>query len=973
MNALLPQDQVFWYLKRKSVPACHENSRADVVIIGGGMAGISAAHAFQKKGKKVILLEQHYCGAGATGKSSGFITPNAELSFTDFIKQYDAETAHTIWDFISSGVEDIRNNINNHQLVCDYALQDTFMLANTSKALKSLEIEHNNLAKFGYKTAFYTQEMLTPYIGSNGYSGAVSYEDTFGINGYLYCQEMKNYLQRLGVIIFEETQVIGIDDHTVKTPHATITADYIVVCTDRFMPELGLLTQEVYHAQTFLMISEQLTDTQIQTIFPTNQLLVWDSDFVYNYFRITPDKRLLLGGGSVLNTYSSKPHHDSRYMFNKLTGYFNTKFPGLKIQFEQMWPGLIGLSKDIAPLAGRDKNKPFLYYISAAAGLPIAAALGRYSAENLLEENTRLDTYFSPYRSFSIGGAAQSILGTKLSFALSNSIRKFTLLALCIFTSHASADAELPTLDSLSLEQKIGQLFIVTAIAEDQANAPFSLNKPYRTDKEYVKELITDYHIGGVIFLGSNTCQNQVVLTQEFQQTSTIPLLIAQDFEWGLTMRLRDGVRFPRNQALGALAPEYDHLIYEMGYEIGMQCKALGVHMNLAPVVDVNNNPHNPVINDRSFGENKERVAQKGSLYIKGLQDAGIIACAKHFPGHGDTYVDSHYDLPRIDHTKERLYDIELHPFKQIIDEGVVKAIMSAHLEVPALEPQEHTPASLSSSIIAILKQELGFNGIIITDGLDMMGVIKHHEPGALELQALIAGNDILLCSTDVPKAIATIKQAVLDGTITQEMLDYHVSKILVLKEWAGCSCLSPDFDYDALHSEQAYRLKEELYTHVITIARDDAGYVPVTNPATCIQIGQENGLSHFNITLHNRLLAPFYAIPIHAEQESIDSIISQITTDTVIVSLLGMSRFARDQFNISASTLYCLEELKKAEKKVIAVVFGNAYSVPLLADASAVIIAYEDAIQAQEAAAQVIIGTIQPTGILPVLGQEKH
>ena len=425
MNAWMPQDQVFWYLKRKSVPACHGVIAADVAIIGGGMAGLSAAHAFSKKGKKVILLEQYYCGSGASGKSSGFITPNAELSFTDFSTRYDAETAHRIWDFITSGVDDIRNNILQHNFICDYAPQDTLMVANTSKALKDLEIEYNNLAKAGYKTAFYTQDDIRQYIGSNGYCGAVGYEETFGMSAYLYCQEMKQLLEKAGVMIFEETAVTAINDHMLTTPHAQITAEYIVVCTDRFMPELGLLTKDVYHAQTFLMISEQLTDAQIRAIFPEQNKLVWDSEFIYNYFRMTSDKRLLLGGGSVLTTYASSAEHNSKRMFNKLTRYFDTKFPGLNIQFKQLWPGLIGLSKDIAPIAGRDKDKPFLYYVSAAAGLPIAAALGRYSAENLLDGNNDLDSYFSPYRSFPIGGIVQSIIGTKLSFALSNSMKKF--------------------------------------------------------------------------------------------------------------------------------------------------------------------------------------------------------------------------------------------------------------------------------------------------------------------------------------------------------------------------------------------------------------------------------------------------------------------------------------------------------------------------------------------------------------------
>jgi len=424
MNVWLPQDQAFWYLKRDAIPPCRENLMVDVAIIGGGMAGLSAAQAFNKRGKKVAVLEQYYCGSGATGKSSGFITPNAELSFTDFSKRYNAETAHMIWDFITSGVDDIRNNIQQYGFACDYTAQDTLMLANTQSAYDDLAIEYHNLAKFGYKTALYDKKTVCDYIGSKQYYGGMSYAETFGINGYAYCQEMKRHLQNAGVIVYEETAVTALNDHALTTPHATITADYIVVCTDRFMPELGLLTQDVYHVQTFLMISEPLTDAQIRAIFPEKNRLVWDSELIYTYFRLTGDKRLLLGGGSIATTYAAKADHENVRMYNQLTRYFNARFPDLNVQFKQFWPGLIGISKDIAPLCGRDKDKPYQFYIAGAAGLSIAAALGRYSAENLLEGNTALDPYFSPYRSFPIGGMVQSIIGTKLSFALSNIMKK---------------------------------------------------------------------------------------------------------------------------------------------------------------------------------------------------------------------------------------------------------------------------------------------------------------------------------------------------------------------------------------------------------------------------------------------------------------------------------------------------------------------------------------------------------------------
>jgi gamma-glutamylputrescine oxidase len=417
-----PQDQVFWYLKNKPLPTCRTNITTDVAIIGGGMAGLSAAHAFAKRGKKVVLLEQYYCGSGASGKSSGFITPNAEVSFTDFAKKYSKDIAHQIWDFITSGTEDIRSNILDNNFACDYVKQDTLIAANNSSGLKNLQIECDNLSAYGYKTFMSYQDTIQHYINSSEYVGGMVYEDTFGINAYLYCQEMQQFLQNLGVEIYEQTPVTHINNHTLETLHAKINAEHIIVCTDRFMPELGLLTQEVYHAQTFLMVSQVLTDQEIQTIFPKNNYMMWDTDMIYTYLRLTANNRLLLGGGNIWTTFSSQEKHNYKPMIRKLTQYLHKKLPHLRIQFEHMWPGLIGLSKDIIPIAGQDKNKPYIYYIAAAAGLPIAAALGRYSAEHIIDDRTDLDTFFSPYRKFYIGGITQSVLGTKLSFALSNLI-----------------------------------------------------------------------------------------------------------------------------------------------------------------------------------------------------------------------------------------------------------------------------------------------------------------------------------------------------------------------------------------------------------------------------------------------------------------------------------------------------------------------------------------------------------------------
>jgi len=323
---------------------------------------------------------------------------------------------------------------------------------------------------------------------------------------------------------------------------------------------------------------------------------------------------------------------------------------------------------------------------------------------------------------------------------------------------------------------------MVATVADEEVAKDCINRKTYRLDKEYIEQLIAEYHIGGIIYLGKSDYKKQIQRTEHFQKLSTIPLLVGQDLEPGRigAARFPDFFNFPTNKQLSTLNDE--ELTYQIGRAIGGLCKTLGVHINFAPVADVNNNPKNPVINDRSFGDNPELVAQYAIAFARGLHDVGIIACAKHFPGHGDTNVDSHYDLPLIPHDKERLHAIELYPFKQLIAAGI-PTIMIAHLAVPAYESQEKLPSTLSKKIVTnLLRKELGFDGLIITDGLDMASVTQNYSDGQAELHALLAGNDILLCPVDVPDAVAAIKQAIHDQHITEQEIDTHVEKILDVK-----------------------------------------------------------------------------------------------------------------------------------------------------------------------------------------------
>lgn len=424
-----PQDQVFWYLDQKLCePFRKAPLKVDVVVVGGGMAGISAAQAFRQRGLSVALLEKNFCGAGASGKSSGFITPDSEFSLHNLINFYGNKQGENLWNFAVSGVDSIRNNIKKYNLNCDYQEQDTLVVATTEHAFKQQIIaEHEARTKLNFGSKLYQQKDLTKVIGSSDYFGGVRYPDTFGIRAYHYCQEMKNVLLQSGVSVFEETEVTNIAHNGVETPFGFVTADLIVVCIDQFITQLKKLMNEIYHVQTFLMMSSPLRPEQIQALFPDKPCMVWDTSLIYNYFRLAQDNRLMLGGAQLSSTYARQEEHHNQAIVKKLTSYFNNKFPQVDVTFDYIWPGLIGITKDIIPLAGRDEHQSNLYYITGAAGLPWAAALGVYSAESCIDKRDDLDEVFSPYRSFALGSTIQKILGTRLTFALSNFMRTRSL------------------------------------------------------------------------------------------------------------------------------------------------------------------------------------------------------------------------------------------------------------------------------------------------------------------------------------------------------------------------------------------------------------------------------------------------------------------------------------------------------------------------------------------------------------------
>ncbi len=422
---LFPLPYPLWTLKLKTFPSLSGSIKVNVVIVGGGMTGLSAAQAFLNKGLSVAIVEKNYCGAGASGINSGFITPDSELSLTDLTAIYGLEAALHLWKFSLSGVDLIKNNIKNFSIDCDYQEQDTLVLANTKKRFDiRIKEEFENRKKLGYSSILYEKEDLPIAVNSERYQGGISYGGSFGIQPFDYCQAMKDNLSNQGILIFEDSPVIKVDSKGVYTQFGSVSADYIVLALDRFIPNLSNLKTEVYHAQTFLLVSKVLNEEQIKDIFPNKRYMVWDTDLLYQYYRITGQNRLLLGGSSFLYNYAKNRSFDNQSVFNKLTNYFNNRFPHTNIEYEYMWPGMIGLSKDIMPIGGPDKHNPNIYYAGTASGLPWSAALGMYIADHAIDNRTELDPYFSPYRKFFIGNTMQSFLGTKLSFAISNFLRE---------------------------------------------------------------------------------------------------------------------------------------------------------------------------------------------------------------------------------------------------------------------------------------------------------------------------------------------------------------------------------------------------------------------------------------------------------------------------------------------------------------------------------------------------------------------
>lgn len=506
---------------------------------------------------------------------------------------------------------------------------------------------------------------------------------------------------------------------------------------------------------------------------------------------------------------------------------------------------------------------------------------------------------------------------------------------------------------TLTFNEKVGQLFMVAAYS----------NK----DQEHVRQLeqlVTDYHIGGVIFFQGGPYR-QARITNNLQSKTKIPMFVGIDAEWGLGMRLDSTYVYPWNMTLGAI--QDDKLIEKMGEQMGQQAKRLGIHFMFAPVVDINTNAQNPIIGNRSFGENKENVAQKSAALMKGMQKSGVYATAKHFPGHGDTSTDSHYTLPLLSFDKKRLHNIELYPYKKLITEGLA-SIMVAHLEVPALESHKALPTSLSySTITDLLKKELAFKGLIFTDALNMKGVSNYKSPGEIDLAAFLAGNDVLLFPEDVPMAIEKFNEALENNTLKEERLEYSVKKILKYKYEIGLNKvkeidlnnLSKDLNQTAFED-----LSFELYKNIVTVVKSKDGFLPLNSNERLAYVKIGNGPSDDFLKAMQR----YGNLTVFSENELKENFNNLEAFEKVIIGYHKEDGPWKNH-NMSASEAQLIDRISGL-KPTLLVSFAKPYALEKLNgvyDINSIVIGYQNNKFAFEAVSNAIFGYADANGKTPV------
>lgn len=512
--------------------------------------------------------------------------------------------------------------------------------------------------------------------------------------------------------------------------------------------------------------------------------------------------------------------------------------------------------------------------------------------------------------------------------------------------------------NNMTLEERVGQLFMVMVASSQEKSA---------TDK--IKDLIKKEQIGGVIFSTGGPVR-QAQLTNAYQAQSKIPLLIGIDGEWGMAMRLDSTYAFPWNMTLGAI--QDSSLVEKVGYQIGKHAKRLGVHINFAPDLDVNNNPRNPIIGNRSFGEDPNNVAQKGIAFLQGMEKAGVLSSGKHFPGHGDTATDSHHALPVIEGFREELDSVELFPFKQAVQKGL-SSVMVAHLSVPELEPREGHPSSLSKNIITnLLKNEFGFEGLVITDALNMKAVSEFAPEGEVELEAFLAGNDLLLMPVNVVKAKEKMMEAYNSGRVTEERLSYSVKKILMAKYKAGLYNYQPvklENLYEDLNNIENDVIYEQAIEGAITVAKNNFSLMPIrkldNKKIAYVEFGDDSGAEFLSTLKKYNKVTHIKAKDIAEYREALADY------NLVIIGFHKNNDSPWKGYKFSQQELFWIEEISRLRtSNTILTVFAKPYALLDMVNfdtMDGVVVAYQNSKIAQEKAAEVIFGAIGTSGKLPV------
>lgn len=507
--------------------------------------------------------------------------------------------------------------------------------------------------------------------------------------------------------------------------------------------------------------------------------------------------------------------------------------------------------------------------------------------------------------------------------------------------------------DSMSTDERIGQLFMVIADVKTSS-------QNIQTLRRYVREL----KIGGVLFHKGNPT-DQASLTNQMQETARVPLFVALDGEWGLSMRLSGTTRFPKNMMLGAIEDKL--LIRKYGEEVARQCQEMGIHINFAPDLDVNSNVDNPVIGIRSFGENPYAVTEKGIAYSKGLEENGILSVAKHFPGHGDTSEDSHETLPAIYHDRKRLDSVELVPFLHYIKQGFA-GIMTGHLYIPALDKRKNKAASLSYAVVTdLLQKELDFNGLCFTDALTMKGAVSTKKNDNPCVQALLAGNDILLAPRSPISDFKAVKEAIEEGIIPMADVEAKCLKILKYKYIAGLDHYRPielKGLSERLNTAHAAWLAAKLNEEAITVLKNEKQTLPIADLAhqkiAILTIGKAY-TDDFVQTVSKYVQADEYTITSSMSATKVQQVYNRLNDYDLILCAIHTVQIPESQ---------ALCQLA-AQKKLIYSFFTIPYFCKSykksIEKASAVVLAYEGTALAQQYAAQAIFGGIEAKGKLPV------